>query len=259
MRHCLVITTYNNVDDAIGLIKFFNAKSLIFDCILIVDDCSTNDTKFFQTREFKKRYGNVEFIESSENFGGPGKSRNIGLQYAKSNQYDLLTFIDPDDQLSTDFFMELERLQNKYDNIPMFSFSSKKIRNAAAESEKDRLLVLNDFRYFNPLTLSGLTIKLSCFEYTEFSENKVHIAVEDYKFYMDSIINGNRIVQSSLPLINYGASGEHLSKNKWKMLRRFTVVNTEVFGYAGVVFRLFIFITRGLLKHRMPLHIFHFN
>lgn len=250
-RHCAVITTFNNEEETEGLIASFKAGFLVFDCILIVDDCSTTAFAFLGTETFKKQHPNVVFLQLPENFGGPGRSRNVGLKYATNKKFDLVTFIDPDDRLDKKFTQELTRLLNKYNDVQIFSFSVQRTRKNELTSWRDRRIFLKSFKYFNPLTLSGLTIRLDSFKYMEFSEKTSDIAVEDYKFYLDAIVNGNNIVQSQLELVSYGAVGDHLSKNKWKMLRKFSVVNLETFGKKRALIRLIVFVIRGFFKHRI--------
>lgn len=249
MRHCLVITTYNNAIETVDLLYSLEAASISFDKILIVDDCSTKSIKSLELTEFMQHHSNVEIYELPQNFGGPAKSRNFGLVYAIERSFDLVTFIDPDDRLDRSFTSELKRVSNKYKSSQIFTFSVNKSETFAGNHIRDRKLYLKDFRYFNPLTLSGLTIKLESFSLTKFSEQKTHIAVEDYKFYIDAIFNGNEIIQSTLPMIRYGASGDHLSKNKLQMFKKFSVVNLKVFGVTGIITRLPIFILRGIIKH----------
>ena len=67
--------------------------------IIIVDDCSADDS-FIKAKEYaEKSELNIIVIKNDKN-GGPGYSRNNGIKYATG---DYFTFVDSDDYLSDDF------------------------------------------------------------------------------------------------------------------------------------------------------------
>jgi len=63
--------------------------------IIVIDDCSTDDTVGC-TLHFCESLANLQVI-TSENNGGPGSARNIGLDLAKG---EWIIFLDSDDELS---------------------------------------------------------------------------------------------------------------------------------------------------------------
>lgn len=66
---------------------------------IFVDDCST-DGSADKAEAWAKRDARVKILKNDENLG-PGASRNLGIQAAKG---DYLSFIDPDDYVSPEFF-----------------------------------------------------------------------------------------------------------------------------------------------------------
>ncbi len=66
--------------------------------IIIVDDCSTDDS-YTKAKEYADNRSNIVVIKNKKN-GGPGYSRNNGINYATG---DYITFVDSDDYLSDDF------------------------------------------------------------------------------------------------------------------------------------------------------------
>ena len=70
--------------------------------IILVDDKSTDDTLSI-IKEYEKKYDFIKVIENKENKGA-GYSRNQALKIAK---YDLISFIDSDDYIESNFHEEL--------------------------------------------------------------------------------------------------------------------------------------------------------
>jgi len=89
----IILTTYN-AEKTIQrtLDSIFNQEGLNVDFsieLLIVDDCSTDNTKQIIENN------NIEYFTTSENSGGPNKGRNIGLAKAIG---DFICIMDHDDE-----------------------------------------------------------------------------------------------------------------------------------------------------------------
>jgi len=61
--------------------------------LIVVDDCST-DGSYELVEDFSKRDSRVKLIRMEQNFGGPAKPRNIGVENSKG---DYIAFLDADD------------------------------------------------------------------------------------------------------------------------------------------------------------------
>lgn len=70
--------------------------------IIVIDDCSTDDTVKIVNKYIKK-HSNVKLL-INENNSGAGFSRNRGIEIAK---YDLISFIDSDDYVENNYHEEL--------------------------------------------------------------------------------------------------------------------------------------------------------
>src|SRR5690554_507964 len=71
--------------------------------VIVVDDGSKDDT-LLKARDWERRYpDNIKVITQKNS--GPAEARNAGLQYV---QHDWVTFTDPDDMLSQDYFQNVD-------------------------------------------------------------------------------------------------------------------------------------------------------
>lgn len=84
--------------------------------LILVDDGSTDDTAEI-IREWQEKFPNIRYFYKEN--GGQASARNLGISEAKG---DWLTFIDPDDYVSKDYFSEVRRtIQGKLTNIAIIS------------------------------------------------------------------------------------------------------------------------------------------
>lgn len=110
-----VILPVYNVEPYIGAciesLKQQSFRDLEF---IFVDDCST-DNSVAVIEDFARTDPRVRIIRNTENFG-PGPTRNRGIEAAKGAY---LSFIDPDDRISPDFYERLyaKAISGDYDII----------------------------------------------------------------------------------------------------------------------------------------------
>ena len=101
--YSIVTANYNNseyIDEFFNNVKQEMTKYENKIEVIVVDDCSTDDS-LEKLYAWKKRFPNqVRIIENDENHG-PSYSRNIGLRYARNSW---ISFIDIDDKFSDCFF-----------------------------------------------------------------------------------------------------------------------------------------------------------
>lgn len=77
--------------------------------LIIVDDCSTDDS-FVKLQEYvQKSQLNITLLQAEKN-SGPGNARNIGLDYA---QGEWITFVDNDDWVTEDFLEKVNDIINR--------------------------------------------------------------------------------------------------------------------------------------------------
>lgn len=87
--------------------------------VIVVDDCSSSDNLSL-VKSIKKEFPYVEFY-STDNRGGGGKARNVGLDHAKG---EFLIFADADDYFNPCFEDVLEDYKNSDADIIYFSANS---------------------------------------------------------------------------------------------------------------------------------------
>ncbi len=81
---------------------------------IFVDDCSTDDSLEI-IKKYAAEYEMIQYVELSENTGGPAEPRNEGMKHA---QGEYLTFLDADDWLDHDHFIEfVERVHAEGSDI----------------------------------------------------------------------------------------------------------------------------------------------
>lgn len=86
------------------IIPMYNTEEYVGEClhsllvqtfqdfeVIVVDDCSTDDSVNVVKGYRPKFKGRLRIIESEENFGGPAVPRNIGMKYATGNYIFLWT------------------------------------------------------------------------------------------------------------------------------------------------------------------------
>ena len=95
-----VILPVHNVDPYIGrCIESLQAQTMRELEFIFVDDCST-DGSLAQAEAWAAEDGRVRIVRNEENLGA-GPSRNRGIEEARG---DYLSFVDPDDYVSPDFY-----------------------------------------------------------------------------------------------------------------------------------------------------------
>ena len=87
----VIVTTYNSSKYIEKTINSILKQNFLDYEIILVDDCSNDDTIELVKKQFSNH---VKILSTDKNFGGPAKSRNIGIQYS-SGQW--ISFLDADD------------------------------------------------------------------------------------------------------------------------------------------------------------------
>ncbi len=104
MKFSVIIPTYQGktfIEDSIKSV--FLQKSNFFDIeIIVVDDCSTDDT-FEYLNQLTAKYDILKVFKQDKN-GGPGMARNRGILESSG---DYLFFLDDDDIFKEGAFQEV--------------------------------------------------------------------------------------------------------------------------------------------------------
>ena len=107
----IIIPTYNSNQNLINCIKsIYSQKYKKFE-IIVVDDCSTDESLYILKNYLKKKkIKKIKIIENKRNLG-PGPARNIGV---KSSKYQNILFIDSDVIIKKNTLKNFSELINKY-------------------------------------------------------------------------------------------------------------------------------------------------
>lgn len=176
--------------------------------MIIVDDCSTDKSRDL-VKTFQQKDSRIRLIESDDNFGGPARPRNIGLQQAKG---EYVAFLDADDvwlpeklakqvsfmkaNPSVDICHTLANVidehsveQGFFDNQTMY----RKLKFFIAD--KNRLF------YTNNININSTLMKID--HELMFEEDKNLVALEDWKYWIDNQQKGKNIHLLKEVLLNY--------------------------------------------------------
>ena len=90
----IIIPTYNRANFLPRTIKSVLNQTFQDFELIIVDDCSTDNTQEV-VKEFQKKDDRIRYIRLDKNSGAPAHPRNVGIQNARGN---FISFLDSDDE-----------------------------------------------------------------------------------------------------------------------------------------------------------------
>ncbi|MDA5092858.1 glycosyltransferase family 2 protein [Aliiroseovarius sp. KMU-50] len=113
----IIFPTYNDRDTLKEMLDQLSEQSCPFD-IVIVDDCSTDDTISMLEMVKANSILSLEVIQNSSNVG-PGPSRNTGVEHCKTKYF---SFLDSDDFIKPNYVSCLKKItQNEFD-VALFKY-----------------------------------------------------------------------------------------------------------------------------------------
>ena len=136
----VIIPCYNGYKYMKRCLQSFEHQSYNNFELIVVDDCSTDDSYEQLVRYKKQSLLDLSIIKNNKN-AGPGESRNTGVKNARGKW---ISFCDCDDWYEPDFLKEmLQKLINEQANLIMCDYyyvygSNKKIKNGKMDVFKDR-------------------------------------------------------------------------------------------------------------------------
>ena len=216
----VIITTYNSEKFIIRALESVLLQSYENFEILVVDDCSTDETI-----NILQKYKEKISIIKKKNNSGPANSRNLGIKQSKG---DLICFLDADDYWMQDKLKKQVAYAKAYPEIGIFSnniysvsqekilskrfnhikiFQPKKIRHGVVEN-----YLRSTGRYsFHPPSIIMVRRKLFI-EHGMFDEK--FISVEDSELILRWILKGVKIYYNDEVLGCYEISNnQSLTKN----------------------------------------------
>ncbi len=224
----IIITTFNSalyINKTInGIIKqnFSNYE------IILVDDCSTDNTLNLINKNFGKK---IQIFSTDKNFGGPSKSRNIGIEKSSG---EWISFLDGDD------FWFQNRLHYFYQFIKKYPekdiFCSNEMMLNIETGKKNKILhgpyTENFFSNLlingNKLSPSATIIRADFIKKKKifFDEKPELIGVEDYDFWLNLAKNNANFYFINKTLNVYKIHKKNISNDSKKhMENTINVIN----------------------------------
>jgi len=196
--------------------------------LIVVDDCSTDNTQFI-VLSYKKKDPRVKYFRFSKNAGGPARPRNFGMMKSHG---EYIAFLDSDD------IWHPEKLSIQLDLLNRFKsdFCFSNVMPFVNEIEIEKLMLrdicgvwakITTVNYFQlaikNVIKSGSSVILkrisigSCW----FPEDPIFVAIEDYfmwlQLHRDKIINSCWVKQD---LVFYRISKFSISSDKLQMIKK---------------------------------------
>lgn len=173
-----IISTFFNVSSCISFfLETITNQTLNFENnidIICVDDGSTDGTDSIIKHYINKYPNNIKYVYQQNN--GKAIARNNGLKYTTT---DWITFIDPDDFIDKNYFLNIEKLIQKYKE--KLTMIGARIIIYDENDEKFKTNHSLDFKFQNEKLIKvkdlGLNIQLSVasafFRLTDLKKNKI--------------------------------------------------------------------------------------
>ena len=209
----VIVPMYNSEDTIEECLSSLIGQTIFEDMeLLLVDDCSDDET-VKHVKTFEEMYpDNIAIIMLDDN-GGPGRARNIAMEYASG---DYVGFVDSDDAVVPEMYEHLyrEALRTGADVVDGGIYN--KARDEAIVYTSDDLTGIQDSRKRSVLIASGGYICSRIFrrdfllaENIRFREEYV---LEDMDYIMEVFCRMHIIANVKKIVYIYRDSGESLSK-----------------------------------------------
>jgi len=195
----IILTTFNAskyVDDTIQSILKQTYKNFE---LIIVDDCSSDDT-FFKLKKYQFSNSKIRIFKTKKNSLTASLPRNLALKKAK---FDIICFVDHDDIWEKNKLHEQIKLIKKNDIIfssTNYFFINKNKSNFLLNYLRLFFQIIffylilrnNKFFYiFNPIVFSSVMIKKKLLINNPFNQDKILAGIEDLELWVRIFKNKN--------------------------------------------------------------------
>lgn len=222
----VVIPTYNAKNHIEATLRSVLDQSYTDLEVWLVDDCSKDNTVQL-IKEIQQKDARINLVQMEQNFGGPARGRNIGVS---NSQGQYVAFLDSDDlwhrdklsiQLNLMYQHGLKLTGTQRESF-MDGDDDQLDLSTDFESESSRFkkVTLSELLRKNRFNNSSVVLERSLLSEVKISENKAHIAVEDYGLWLELHKRGVESAIIELPLLKYRIVGASLSRNKFGMLKK---------------------------------------
>ena len=199
--------------------------------LIVVDDCSTDDTRD-KISDFAKSDPRIRLIALEKNFGGPAGPRNVGIREARSG---LVAFLDSDDIWHPD---KLKIQLGVVEDVPS-AFVCSSMTDFADEGslrfEPIARVESSQVSYWQQsvraqIPTSSVLVSKTLLLKTPFREEPAYKAVEDYHCWLRILQLVGHCVKVKAPLLCYRKSEGQISGSKLMMMKKVLMVHREFPG-----------------------------
>jgi len=216
----VIIPTFNRAEDLHRCLNSLQRQTYNNFKVIVSDDGSTDNTKEVVSH-FQNKLNLSYFY--NENWGGPARPRNIGIENTSSNW---IFFLDSDDYFAENKIecfakMNLDDFDFFYHDLHIVkdgnTTGSIKSRQLKKDAYHDLLFNLNAIPTSSVLVRTDLLIKNG-----GFSEDKALVAVEDFDLWL-RLCKNNRIRIKYIPIAlgYYQLGGDNITTNDTRQIDRF--------------------------------------
>lgn len=234
----IVITTYNSSSTIIETLEsVINQTYLNFE-LLIFDDCS-NDNTIEKIQEFLLNKNiKLTLFSSKTNSGGPATGRNWGINNAIG---EYICFLDADDiWMNTKIENQLKLIHEI--KVDVVASNAKVLNGKAFKSFSGSLSIYKQILR-NKIILSTTFVRREFVMKNNilFNESKDYISVEDYDFFLNTLLNNGKIYIMKEQLIYYRVVANSIShfdfkKNELKRLHVINHLKTNAMFIKSIIF-----------------------
>lgn len=183
----VIIPTFNREVLIARALKSLSSQTYKNFEVIVVDDGSTDDTKFV-CDNFKGHFNNFVYI-NLPNSGGPAKPRNIGIEHSRGSW---ICFLDSDDywlpnKLEVCFNNISSDVDILYHDLLLEGIRGK-VSGKKLGAHPFKSLISNG----NGIPLSSAVVRGSAIKKIRFSEKKELASIEDFEFWLQLSLLTNK-------------------------------------------------------------------
>lgn len=220
----VIIPTFNADEFIAETIQSVLTQSHIDLELIVVDDCSTDDTVKI-VREISCSDPRLTLIELAENFGGPAGPRNIGVSKAVGKW---ICFLDADDLWHpSKLSMQLATLEKtctsfcctqiqRFNDEGQLDFSE-----SFSEQETYQKYTFRQICSRNRICNSSVIVASHLLRSNPFNESSDYHAVEDMQCWLQILESIHECIIIDARLVGYRINANQISRNKLKMANKF--------------------------------------
>jgi len=239
----VIIASYNRANCILDVIDAVLEQTFADFEIIVVDDCSTDDTLALLQRQKDQR---LRIYQTEKNSGGPATPRNIGIQHAKGHW---LCFCDSDDYFLPNHLALLHGIITSNKLSDGIVSANAFLIHAGVKttdtyfpvaSEQAKQLSFYKLWKANPLIFSSCCISNT--HIVPFNTSRSVASVEDYLFLLENVIAGKSHYYTGKPSVYYtmasadsirntNSAGHKIYALKWQLLLQYKLWLTRKLPY----------------------------